>query len=75
MFRTVVGGHSERMDADPVCLVHSSNLTFSLAAGWSFVETEDWRPDLDGAWADGVGGDDGESLYCARAKDLCSDDF
>ncbi|KAI0087896.1 integral peroxisomal membrane peroxin-domain-containing protein [Irpex rosettiformis] len=28
----------------------SSNLTFSLSSGWLFVETEDWRPDLEGAW-------------------------
>ncbi|KZT09213.1 uncharacterized protein LAESUDRAFT_742069 [Laetiporus sulphureus 93-53] len=27
-----------------------SNLTFSLAPGWLFVETEDWRPDLEGTW-------------------------
>ncbi|KIP08579.1 hypothetical protein PHLGIDRAFT_117085 [Phlebiopsis gigantea 11061_1 CR5-6] len=28
----------------------SSNLTFSLSPGWLFVETEDWRPDLEGTW-------------------------
>ncbi|EIN12918.1 hypothetical protein PUNSTDRAFT_42378 [Punctularia strigosozonata HHB-11173 SS5] len=28
----------------------SSNLTFSLAPGWTFVETEDWRPDVEGTW-------------------------
>ncbi|KAI9058129.1 hypothetical protein FKP32DRAFT_1237967 [Trametes sanguinea] len=28
----------------------SSNLTFSLSSGWFFVETEDWRPDLEGSW-------------------------
>ena len=36
----------------------SSNLTFSLAPGWLFVETEDWRPDLEGRWMDPVGTDD-----------------
>ncbi|KZP23366.1 hypothetical protein FIBSPDRAFT_952160 [Athelia psychrophila] len=35
-----------------------SNLTFSLAPGWRFVETEDWRPDLHADWAgEGVAGD------------------
>ncbi|TFK52641.1 hypothetical protein OE88DRAFT_1658011 [Heliocybe sulcata] len=29
----------------------SSNLTFSLAPGWAFVETEDWRPDMEATWA------------------------
>jgi hypothetical protein len=38
----------------------SSNLTFSLAPGWLFVETEDWRKDLVGAWS-GVGADPGGS--------------
>ena len=28
----------------------SSNLTFSLSPGWLFVETEEWRPDLQGSW-------------------------
>ncbi|KAH9841736.1 integral peroxisomal membrane peroxin-domain-containing protein [Rhodofomes roseus] len=28
----------------------SSNLTFALEPGWVFVETEDWRPDLQGSW-------------------------
>ena len=28
----------------------SSCLTFSLDEGWSFVETEDWRPDITGSW-------------------------
>ena len=44
--------------SDHSSLVHSSNLTFSLAPGWLFVETEDWRPDLEGVWADGVGADE-----------------
>lgn len=34
-----------------------SSLTFSLAPGWAFVETEDWRKDLLGEWS-GVGGAD-----------------
>ncbi|KAH0826222.1 hypothetical protein J3R83DRAFT_5680 [Lanmaoa asiatica] len=29
----------------------SSNLTFSLSPGWTFVETEGWRPDLGATWA------------------------
>jgi len=33
-----------------------SNLTFSLAPGWAFVETEDWRKDLVCKWSD-YGGD------------------
>lgn len=28
-----------------------SSSTFSLAEHWSFVETEDWRPDVDGTWS------------------------
>ncbi|KAG9307898.1 hypothetical protein JVU11DRAFT_12973 [Chiua virens] len=27
-----------------------SNLTFSLSPGWAFVESESWRPDLNGSW-------------------------
>lgn len=38
--------------------VCSSNLTFSLSPGWLFVETEDWRPDLEGRWLAPVGADD-----------------
>jgi len=26
-------------------------LTFSLSPGWTFVETEGWRPDLEARWA------------------------
>ncbi|EIW81127.1 hypothetical protein CONPUDRAFT_137212 [Coniophora puteana RWD-64-598 SS2] len=37
----------------------SSNLTFSLAPGWAFVETEGWRADLDASWCDCGGDDDG----------------
>ncbi|KAJ7140296.1 integral peroxisomal membrane peroxin-domain-containing protein [Mycena crocata] len=29
----------------------SSNLTFSLDVGWAFVDTEDWRADLEARWA------------------------
>ncbi|KAF8639057.1 hypothetical protein AX17_001753 [Amanita inopinata Kibby_2008] len=37
----------------------SSNLTFSLAPGWAFVETEDWRKDVAAEWAlDECGGGD-----------------
>ncbi|PFH47925.1 hypothetical protein AMATHDRAFT_6307 [Amanita thiersii Skay4041] len=37
----------------------TSTLTFSLAPGWSFVETEDWRKDVTGSWAaDECGGGD-----------------
>ncbi|CAK5267429.1 unnamed protein product [Mycena citricolor] len=28
----------------------NSNLTFTLDHGWSFVLTEDWRPDLEASW-------------------------
>ncbi|KAH9933173.1 integral peroxisomal membrane peroxin-domain-containing protein [Epithele typhae] len=41
----------------------SSNLTFSLAHGWSFVETEDWRPDLEGTWAEPLGADEAGWVY------------
>ncbi|EAU82496.2 hypothetical protein CC1G_08247 [Coprinopsis cinerea okayama7 len=40
----------------------SSNLTFSLAPGWSFVETEDWRKDVVGEWS-GVGCDEDGWVY------------
>ncbi|KAG2100400.1 integral peroxisomal membrane peroxin-domain-containing protein [Suillus discolor] len=33
----------------------SSNLTFSLAPGWAFVETEGWRPDALGSWVSASG--------------------
>jgi hypothetical protein len=39
----------------------SSSLTFSLDPGWAFVETEDWRPDLETVWAE-CGGDASESF-------------
>jgi len=29
----------------------SSNLTFALEPGWTFVESEDWKEDLHAAWA------------------------
>ncbi|EPQ54424.1 hypothetical protein GLOTRDRAFT_111255 [Gloeophyllum trabeum ATCC 11539] len=40
----------------------SSNLTFSLAPGWAFVETEDWRPDIEASWAP-AGSDDHGWVY------------
>ncbi|KAJ3511622.1 hypothetical protein NLJ89_g3990 [Agrocybe chaxingu] len=40
----------------------SSNLTFSLAPGWAFVETEDWRKDTQCAWS-GCGGDPDGWVY------------
>ncbi|KAF8177855.1 integral peroxisomal membrane peroxin-domain-containing protein [Pholiota molesta] len=40
----------------------SSNLTFSLAPGWAFVETEDWRKDVQCAWS-GCGGDPDGWVY------------
>ncbi len=54
--------HSTHLD-------HSSNLTFSLAPGWAFVETEDWRKDIQCAWAP-CSGDPGAFVcgwvYCTR---------
>ncbi|KAI0338995.1 hypothetical protein BDW22DRAFT_1487362 [Trametopsis cervina] len=41
----------------------SSNLTFSLAPGWLFVETEDWRPDLEGTWVAPLEADDNGWVY------------
>ncbi|EJF63515.1 integral peroxisomal membrane peroxin-domain-containing protein [Dichomitus squalens] len=41
----------------------SSNLTFSLSPGWTFVETEDWRPDLAGSWAAPEGADESGWVY------------
>ncbi len=35
-----------------ILMAYSSNLTFSLEPGWAFVETEDWRKDLEASWAD-----------------------
>ncbi|KAF8650331.1 hypothetical protein AX16_005293 [Volvariella volvacea WC 439] len=37
----------------------SSNLTFSLAPGWVFVHTEDWRKDVAASWAECGGDEDG----------------
>jgi hypothetical protein len=39
-------------------LCRSSSLTFSLESGWLFIETEDWRPDLEASWIPAVGADD-----------------
>jgi hypothetical protein len=38
---------------------NSSNLTFLLEPGWLFVETEDWRADIEAEWSQ-VGADDCE---------------
>lgn len=46
-----------------VSSLHSSNLTFSLAPGWYFVETEDWRSDLEGSWAGNSGADECQSFH------------
>ncbi|TDL16239.1 hypothetical protein BD410DRAFT_816777 [Rickenella mellea] len=37
----------------------SSTLTFALSPGWAFVETEDWRKDLEATWIDVDSDDDG----------------
>ncbi|KAL5482477.1 hypothetical protein ACEPAI_9071 [Sanghuangporus weigelae] len=37
----------------------SSNLTFTLEPGWAFVETEDWRKDLEASWAPVESDEDG----------------
>ena len=48
----------------PVCSRgNSSNLTFLLEPGWSFVETEDWRADIEAKWSE-VGADDCEGFSC-----------
>ena len=44
------------------CCYYSGNLTFPLAPGWAFVESEDWRKDVQCAWS-GCGGDAGMSRY------------
>ncbi|KAK0202240.1 integral peroxisomal membrane peroxin-domain-containing protein [Desarmillaria ectypa] len=40
----------------------SSNLTFSLEPGWHFVQTEDWRLDVDATWS-AQGGDSNGWVY------------
>ncbi|KAH9983320.1 integral peroxisomal membrane peroxin-domain-containing protein [Russula compacta] len=40
----------------------SSNLTFLLEPGWAFVETEDWRADVEAKWSE-VGSDDSGWVY------------
>ncbi|KAH9002724.1 integral peroxisomal membrane peroxin-domain-containing protein [Lactarius hatsudake] len=40
----------------------SSNLTFLLEPGWLFVETEDWRADIEAKWSQG-GADDSGWVY------------
>ncbi|KAH8114405.1 integral peroxisomal membrane peroxin-domain-containing protein [Phellopilus nigrolimitatus] len=50
----------------------SSNLTFSLERGWAFVETEDWRKDLEASWV-GVDSDDDGWIYTNDAwMDPCN---
>ncbi|KAI0313851.1 integral peroxisomal membrane peroxin-domain-containing protein [Amylostereum chailletii] len=39
-----------------------SNLTFALEPRWAFVETEDWRTDVEARWS-AVGSDDGGWVY------------
>jgi len=39
-----------------------SNLTFPLEPGWTFVETEDWRADIEAKWNE-VGADDWGWVY------------
>ena len=46
----------------------SSNLTFSLAPGWSFVDSEDWRKDPQAFWS-GCGCDEGLCVYCSPFLD------
>lgn len=41
---------------------NSSNLTFLLDPGWSFVETEDWRADVEAKWSE-VGSDNCERSF------------
>ncbi|KAI0647835.1 integral peroxisomal membrane peroxin-domain-containing protein [Trametes meyenii] len=40
-----------------------SNLTFSLGTGWVFVESEDWRPDLEGTWVGPSSADEDGWVY------------
>jgi hypothetical protein len=55
----------------PVCLhSNSSNLTFPLDPGWAFVETEDWRADIEAKWSE-VGADDCECILRLRYIIVC----
>ena len=57
--RRKVGGRC-LLSLDPVCShSNSSNLTFPLESDWAFVETEDWRADIEAKWSE-VGADDCE---------------
>ena len=47
----------------------SSCLTFDLDEGWSFMEPEDWRPDIAGSWLP-CGADDSESFILSH-QSLC----
>ncbi|KAI0247627.1 integral peroxisomal membrane peroxin-domain-containing protein [Lactifluus subvellereus] len=40
----------------------SSDLTFLLEPGWAFVETEDWRADIEAKWSE-AGADDSGWVY------------
>ncbi|KAK0487911.1 integral peroxisomal membrane peroxin-domain-containing protein [Armillaria novae-zelandiae] len=42
--------------------LYSSNLTFTLEPGWHFVQTEDWRLDVDATWT-AQGGDSNGWVY------------
>ena len=58
--------------ARPTCsprTLHSSNLTFSLSPGWSFVETEGWRPDLIAAWAVDSAAPSADASVCVGADE------
>jgi len=52
-FRFFGGGFVEMIERNKVLItfMYSSNLTFSLAPGWSFVESEDWRKDVQCTWS------------------------
>lgn len=45
---------------------NSSNLTFPLEHGWTFVETEDWRADIEAKWSE-VGADGCECFPAVHA--------
>jgi hypothetical protein len=56
----------------PVCSHgNSSNLTFLLEPGWAFVETEDWRADIEAKWSE-VGADDREFVCFSSCLLSCN---
>ncbi|PPR04360.1 hypothetical protein CVT24_013194 [Panaeolus cyanescens] len=57
-----IGGGNASGDGEEGYGEVSSNLTFSLAPGWAFVETEDWRKDLSAEWS-GCGSDEDGWVY------------